>query len=91
MQEVESKFASFCCALACNGQLNVRSYVHNIVVNGPKVYLRQQLLSHSLAMRERGLTRYLRTHFIINYNLYPYYGLSNGDAHYMQDYGGWHH
>lgn len=27
MQEVESKFASFCCALACNGQLNVRSYV----------------------------------------------------------------
>lgn len=25
MQEVESKFASFCCALARNSQLNVRS------------------------------------------------------------------
>ena len=31
MQEVESKFASFCCALACNGQLNVRSYVLSTV------------------------------------------------------------
>ncbi len=28
MQEVESKFASFCCALACNSQLNVWSYVN---------------------------------------------------------------
>ena len=34
MQEVESKFASFCCALACNSQLNVRSYVYEYLGSG---------------------------------------------------------